>query len=109
MATLAVVETGTIGNDGAGQVVQAICVPSEATQVVTYTTTTRTAIAFRPSTRVVTLCTDGTKGYVKFGDENVTAGIGPNGFDSWQPANAIVSYVIDPNKVTHVAVYDGSS
>ena len=113
MATADIIETDTIGQDSQGNLVQALVAESGATHVVTYTTTTRTELAFQDDTRAITIrCS--ALAYIKFGDGTVlatnTGGVRPtNGFDHVQPANSLVTYVRRDMANTHVAVYDGSS
>ena len=108
MATALVIEGGVLGNDGQGQIVQAVTVPPPATHNVTYTTSAATG-QFQRETRIVTVCSVGAACYVKFGKEGVTAGTGGGDFDGWLPANSVIAYTIDPRHVDRVAVYDGSS
>ena len=108
MATALVIQGDVIGNDGAGQLVQAVLVPSIDTESVTYTTSVASA-QFAAATRVVSIGTDGTKAFIKFGKGGVSAGADSGTFDYWQPANSVVTYVIDRRFVDRVAVYDGSS
>ena len=107
MASGLVIETNNIGNDGQGNLVQAFLVPAVATHNVTFTTTAASG-AFAAETRVVTIGVTAAA-FIKFGTSTVVATTADDGFDTWQPAATLVSYVIDPRKVTHVALYDGSS
>ena len=107
MARGLVIEADSIGQDAQGNLVQAIVAESIAQHVVTYTTTVTTAQPFQDATRVVNVITDGTKAYIKFGDENVACTA--NDFSHMQPANNIVSYIRRSKKTTHVALYDGTS
>lgn len=109
MARGIVTEADSIGQDAQGNTVQAIVAEANQTQLVTYTTSARTTLPFKNDTRVVNVATDGTDAFVKFGDDTVTASDSSNGFDHFQPANSIVSYIRRSLKTTHVALYDGSS
>ena len=107
MATALIVQGSAIGNDGHGQVVQAVLVPSTATENLTYTTSAE-SLAFEEDTRTVTVAVSAAA-YLKFGKSGVVASTGNNGFDAWQPANSVVTYVIDKRHIDRVAVYDGTS
>ena len=109
MARGLVVEADSIGQDAQGNTVQAIVAEANQAQAVTYTTSARTALPFKNDSRVVNIATDGTDAFIKFGDDTVTASDLTNGFDHFQPANTIVSYVRRSLKTTHVALYDGTS
>ena len=109
MATAVILETTALGADALRHT--ALQLPPIAVHRVTYSTAARTVRKLDPSTRRLTIIADGTKLYAKLGDEDVVCTVDDvtAGFDSFQPANTMVSFDIDPNAGGWVSLYDGSS
>jgi len=105
MAVANIIESDALGPD-----VQAMIVPSAQTHAVTFTVNANNVDAgngpFGEATRMVTIGVTAAA-YLKFGKAGVTATA--DDFDSWQPANTLVSYVIQRGKVDRVSVWDGST
>lgn len=104
MATAIITESDTVD-----QKLQALFAKPIQTQVVTYTSTARNSVPIKDDTRAITIGTDGTKAYIAFGDETVTAGATTGTFHAWQAANTLVTYLRGSKDITHVALYDGST
>jgi len=112
MATARVYEADVIGADAHGQKVEAVRVPTLASQSITYTTATLSA-QFKPTTRLVNVWTDGTKAIIKFGLADVMVGRQDGAWDVGQPANTLVAYVLSPLDggvmPTHMSIDDTST
>jgi hypothetical protein len=99
MATLHITEFSTLPRDANGNVLQIGLMPN-ATQVVTYTTSTQ-SVAFAASTRYIRVISSAAA-HLAFGT-NPTA----TALDPWVPGSTAEFFAVTPSH--ELAAYDGSS